>query len=190
LPFVLAMGFIGGMRQLLFLCSSARPRGNARLLAERAALALPAGVRQDWIDLTALPLPAFHDIRPAGQPPSAALVPIWQAMLPASDIVLVAPIYWYALPAPAKLLLDHWSGWLDAPGMAFADTMRGKRLWLITARADPDPTVAAPVEAMLHRSATWLGMVWGGALHGIGDRVGDILADAEALSHADRFFTA
>lgn len=177
------------MRQVLFLCSSARPKGNARLLAERAALALSEDVRQDWIDLAALPLPEFQDLRPAGHPPEGPLLQVWQAMIPATDVVFVAPVYWYALPAPAKLLLDHWSGWLDAPEMAFANTLRGKRLWLITARADPDPTVAAPVEAMLHRSATWLNMQWGGALHGIGDGVGDVLTDRQALSRAPRFFT-
>jgi multimeric flavodoxin WrbA len=183
------MGFIGGMRQVLFLCSSARPKGNARLLAERAAAGLPAGVRQDWIDLAALPLPAFHDQRPAGHSPEAPLLQVWQAMIPATDVVFVAPVYWYALPAPAKLLLDHWSGWLDAPQMGFADTIRGKRLWLITARADPDPTVVAPVEAMLHRSATWLNMHWGGALHGIGDALGEVLTDTQAMSRAAGFFT-
>jgi multimeric flavodoxin WrbA len=177
------------MRQVLFLCSSARPKGNARLLAERAAAALPDQMGQEWIDLTTLPLPAFQDLRPMGQPPEGPLLHIWQAMIPATDIVFVAPVYWYALPAPAKLLLDHWSGWLDAPEMRFSDTMRGKRLWLITARADPDPTVAAPVEAMLHRSATWLNMDWGGALHGIGDPVGDVLSDYAALSRTAAFFT-
>lgn len=183
------MGFIGGMRQVLFLCSSARPKGNARLLAERAAAGLPAGVRQDWIDLAALPLPAFHDQRPAGHSPEAPLLQVWQAMIPATDVVFVAPVYWYALPAPAKLLLDHWSGWLDAPQMGFADTIRGKRLWLITARADPDPTVVVPVEAMLHRSATWLNMHWGGALHGIGDALDEVLTDTQAMSRAAGFFT-
>ncbi|OYU18295.1 MAG: flavodoxin [Rhodobacteraceae bacterium PARR1] len=177
------------MRQVLFLCSSARPQGNARLLAERAAAGLGQDVGQDWIDLAALPLPAFHDCRPHGHPPEGALATVWQAMALSTDIVFVAPVYWYALPAPAKLLLDHWSGWLDAPGMGFADRMRGKRLWLITARADPDPTVVAPIEAMLHRAATWLNMAWGGALHGIGDAAGDVLTDADTLSRAPGFFT-
>ena len=176
------------MTRFLFLCSSARPKGNARLLAEGAASVLPAQVPQDWIDLASLALPAFHDRRPAGTGPEGALADVWQAMLAATDLVFVAPVYWYTLPAPAKLLLDHWSGWLDAPDMAFAAQMRGKRMWLVTARADPDPTVTDPMVATLQRSATWLGMEWGGALHGIGDAAGDVLTDAQALSRAATFF--
>ena len=61
-------------------------------------------------------------------------------------------------------------------------------MWLVTARADPDPTVTDPMVATLQRSATWLGMEWGGALHGIGDAAGDVLTDAQALSRAATFF--
>ena len=176
------------MRRFLFLTSSARPQGNAASLAQVAAAGLPASDGQDWIDLAALDLPPFHDIRPAGQPPEGDLRAVWQAMQAATDLVFVAPVYWYALPAPAKLLLDHWSGWLDVPGLGFADRMRGKWLWLITARADPDPTVPAPLEAMLRRSGQWLGLHWAGALHGIGDAPGEVLQDTEAMARARRFF--
>ena len=171
-------------RRFLFLASSARAEGNALRLARLAA----AGVAQaEWIDLAALDLPPFHDIRPAGQPPEGDSRAVWQAMQAATDLVFVAPVYWYALPAPAKLLLDHWSGWLDVPGLGFADRMRGKTLWLITARADPDPAVAAPVEAMMRQTAVWLGMEYAGALHGIGDAAGDVLGDARAVAQAQGF---
>jgi len=176
------------MRHVLFLTSSARPKGNAATLAQVAAAGLPEGCGQQWIDLAALALPPFHDLRPAGQPPEGALQTVWQAMVAATDLVFVAPVYWYALPAPAKMLLDHWSGWLDVPGLGFADRMRGKTLWLITARADPDPTVPAPLEAMLRRSGQWLGLHWAGALHGIGDAPGEVLQDTEAMARARRFF--
>ena len=34
------------------------------------------------------------------------------ATLAATDLVFVAPVYWYSLPAAAKLYLDYWSAWL------------------------------------------------------------------------------
>lgn len=175
------------MRKLLFLCSSARKNGNTLRLAQAAAAALPADVGQDWVDLAALDLPAFRDLRPDAEPPQGDLARLADATLAASDIVFVAPVYWYAPPAPAKLLLDHWSGWLDLPAMRFAERIRGKTLWLVTARADPDTAVATPPEAMLRQTAAWLGMRWGGALHGIGDAAGDILHDSAALAHARHF---
>lgn len=96
-----------------------------------------------------------------------------QIML-ASDIVIVAPIYWYAFPGPLHLLLAHLSGWLDVPELRMLDSLKGKRLWLVTTRADPDPSVPAQAEAMLRRTGEWLGMTWGGALHGVADAPGEI----------------
>lgn len=173
-------------RRFLFLLSSARPGGNALLLAQAAAEGVSAAA-QVWIDLTDPPLPPYADLRPGFALPDGPVAQVMDAMRGASDIVMVAPVYWYALPAPAKLLMDHWSGWIDARGTGFTDWVKGKRMWLVTARGDPDPTVADLPEAMLRRSAEWLGMHWGGALHGIGDAPGEVLADTAAMAAARGF---
>lgn len=175
------------MRDILFLTSSARAKGNSRLLAEAAASALPDTCQQSWFDLAALPLPAFADLRPAGLPPDGVMADLHSALMRATDLCVVAPVYWYALPAPAKLLLDHWSGWLDVPELGFFQAMQGKRLWLISTRADPDPTVPDLMEAALRRSGEWLGMIWTGALHGIGDAPGEVLEDRAAMTRAPDF---
>ena len=162
-------------RSLIIYLASARRGGNAEALARRATegLAVPC----QWVDLAALSLPAFHDPRPLPTPrPTGALAALAAQMQGVSDLVFAVPIYWYALPGPAKTFLDHWSGYLDTPGLNFADWIKTKRLWLITARADPDPMVAAPIEMAMQRTAHWLGMRWGGALHGVGDAPGDIRA--------------
>lgn len=173
-------------RRYLFLLSSARPLGNALTLARAAAAPLPAKA-QHWIDLTDPPLPAFLDLRPGFALPQGPLATILHAMRDATEIILVAPIYWYALPAPAKLLMDHWSGWLDAPATEFAAWAQDKTFHLITTRADPDPSVPDLTEAMVKRSILWLGMGWGGALHGIADAPGDISADHRAMQTAAHF---
>ena len=86
-----------------------------------------------WIDLTDPPLPPFVDLRPGFALPTGPVLHILQAMQTATDIVFVAPVYWYALPAPAKLLLDHWSGWLDAAETGFADWAKAKSASLMKA---------------------------------------------------------
>lgn len=177
--------------RFLFLMSGGRPNGNSAQLAWAAADALPDAVRQDWIDLTTPALPPFRDLRGEDvPPPDGRLAEIARALRAASDIVIVAPIYWHALPAPAKLLLDHWSNWLKVPSLDFATTLKGKGLWLITTRADPEPGIVSPVEAMLRPTARFLGMDWRGALHGIGDRPGEVTQDKAAMERAARFFTA
>ncbi len=60
------------------------------------------------------------------------------------------------------------------PELRLLDGLSGKRSYLITARADPDPSVSAPAEALLRRSVEWLGMTWAGALHGVADAPGEI----------------
>jgi NAD(P)H-dependent FMN reductase len=174
--------------RFLFLLSSARRDGNSAQLARQAALGLTCPC--DWLDLTAPALPAFVDPRPALPPAlSPRLRQVISAMQAASDICFVAPVYWYSLPAPAKLLLDHWSGLLDQPDLAFPSWIRSKRLWLVTTRADPDPGVADLPEALLRRTSDWLGMRWGGALHGVADAPGDIIHD-ESWAAAPQFFKA
>lgn len=172
-------------RRCLFLLSSARPGGNSETLARRAAAGLPPETATDWADLARPALPAFADLRPGAAAPAGRLAGLAAAVLAADDLIFVAPVYWYALPAPAKLCLDHWSGWLDLPG--FATGLRGKRLWLITARADPAPGVPEPAERAMRMTADWLGLHWGGALHGIGDAPGEVAGDAAAWDAAPGF---
>lgn len=179
------------VKRVVFLVAGGRPNGNSQQLAWAAADALPDTVHQDWIDLTAPALPPFRDLRgESPPPPDGRLAEIARSLRQASDIVFVGPVYWYGLPAAGQLLMDHWSNWLESPEADFGDTIKGKGLWLITARADPDPAVTGPLTEAMERSARFMGMVWRGALHGVGDAPGDIRKDTEALARAERFFTA
>lgn len=174
-------------RHFLFLLSSARSGGNSEQLSRQAAQILTCPCT--WLDLAAMSLPPFADPRPAlPSQPEGCLAHVLEKMHAATDLCFVAPVYWYSLPAPAKLLRDHWSGFLDLPELGFPLWIRTKRLWLITTRADPEPTVADMSEAILRRTADWLGMEWGGALHGVADAVGEIEHD-DAWQNASHFFS-
>lgn len=177
------------MRRFLFLTASARVQGNSEGLARHAAQSLPEGTACDWFSLNIPALPAYEDLRPnVMAAPKGRLAALLQGVERASDLVLVTPIYWYAFPAPVHLMLSHFSGFLDHPDLHFIDTLRGKGLWLITARADPDPSVPTQAEAMLHRTGDWLGLTWRGALHGVGDAPGSIAQDA-SWGQASGFLT-
>ena len=121
-------------RQFLFLVSSTRRNGNAELLAHHAAGRLPPRWEQRWLHHLDMPVPPFVDVRHNGgdgryEMPTEHLRTLLDATLAATDIVFVAPVYWYSLPAAAKLYLDHWTGWLRVPGLDFRARMAGKRLW-------------------------------------------------------------
>lgn len=176
----------------LFILASGRRDGNAESLARRAAASLPQGAAQRWMALADYPLPPFEDRRhPQADfpPPGGAELELLTATLEASDIVIAAPVYWYSLPASAKLYLDTWTAWLRAGGVDFKARMSGKRLWAVVAISDPDHSNASPLVDCLRLSAEYMSMDWRGALIGEGNRPGDVLNDARALELAQRFFS-
>jgi len=180
-------------RRFLFVLSSARVGGNAEQLAREASLALPADVEQRWIRLSETPLQPFVDIRhDAGvyPPPEGHEATLAHATLWCTDLVMVVPVYWYSLPASAKLYLDHWSGWMRVPGMEFKARMAGKRLWGVTVISGDDAAGAEPAVGTLRLTANYLRMEWKGVLLGHGSRPGDVATDAPALAEARRFFTS
>jgi multimeric flavodoxin WrbA len=179
-------------RRFLFVLSSARIGGNAEQLAREASLALPADVEQRWLRLSEMPLEPFVDIRhdagvyasPEGHEATLADATLW-----CTDLVMVVPVYWYSVPANAKLYLDHWSGWMRVPGMEFKARMAGKRMWGVTVISGDDAASAEPVVGTLRLTANYLRMEWKGVLLGHGSRPGDVANDALALAEARRFFT-
>lgn len=181
-------------REFLFVLASARRGGNTETLARHAAAALPAGVGQNWVRLMDLSLTPFEDIRHSDEggyrEPTGDLKRLLDATLQASDVVFVVPLYWYSVPASAKFYLDYWSGWMRVPGLDFKRRMAGKTLWAITVISDEDRSVADPLIDMLRLTAGYMGMGWGGALIGFGNRLGDIARDERALADAVKYFDA
>ncbi|MBJ6761382.1 NAD(P)H-dependent oxidoreductase [Myxococcaceae bacterium JPH2] len=178
-------------RRVLFLLSSAREQGNAEQLARSAAKALPANTQVDWVRLDSLQREPFLDLRhtPGGySAPGPIASALAESTLAADEIVFVAPVYWYSLPAPAKLYLDHWSWWMRRPELRFRERMAGKVLSLITAHSSEDDEGAEqPSILTLKLSADYLGMRWRGALIGHGSKPGEVMQDAPALEAAGRF---
>lgn len=178
-------------RHFTFLIASARRDGNTELLTRKAAERLPAGYGQQWLRLMDLPLPPFQDIRHSvgvyPEPEGNERI-LFDATLRASDLVFAVPLYWYSIPASAKLYLDYWSGWLRVPGADFKARMAGKTLWGVSAISDEDQKRADPLIGTLEITADYLGMKFGGVLLGYGSRPADVLNDDIALEGARTFF--
>lgn len=178
-------------RRFLFLLSSARRDGNTEQLARAAVASLPTGAAQRWLHLDDLPLAPFRDIRhdvgtyphPSGPEETLAEATLW-----ATDLVMCAPLYWYSVPASAKLYLDYWSGWMRVPGMEFKRRMAGKQMWVVSVFSDEDPRMMEPLLGTMRLCAEYLAMTWSGALVGYGSRPGDVQRDAAALEQARSFF--
>ncbi|MER5524107.1 NAD(P)H-dependent oxidoreductase [Streptomyces sp. NPDC002677] len=179
-------------RRFLFVLGSSRLDGNTELLARRAAEQLPEDVEQRWISLADHPLPDFVDLRRDADhvraPSDTNTGLLLDATLAATDIVIVSPVYWYSVSGLTKRYLDYWSGWLRTPGIDFKATLAGRALWGVAVLADLEPSVADPYAGLLHNSAAYMGMRFGGVLLGNGSARGDVLKDTEALARAKEFF--
>ena len=157
-----------------------------------AAAALPSQAEQQWIRLSDMPLAPFRDIRhdtPNFSTPTGHERTLVDATLWASDLVFVVPLYWYSVPASAKLYLDYWAGWLRVAELDFENRMKGKRMWAVTVISDEDDATAEPLMGTLRRSANYMDLDWRGILLGHGSRPGDIDRDSDAMETAASFLT-
>lgn len=137
-----------------------------------------------------MPLSPFRDIRhdtPNYSTPEGHERTLVDATLWATDLVFVAPLYWYSVPASAKLYLDYWAGWLRVADLDFRSRMKGKRVWAVTVISDEDDATADPLIGTLSRSANYMDLDWRGVLLGHGSRPGDIERDVDAISAAANF---
>ncbi|MGF7159209.1 multimeric flavodoxin WrbA [Rhodoligotrophos appendicifer] len=182
-----------GARRVLFLLSSGRGDGNAELLARRAAASLPHDAEQVWLRHSDYPLPEYVDMRHTEalhQPMVENARILLEKTLWATDLVFVAPVYWYSVPASSKLYLDYWANWLREPGVDFRARMAGKTFWAITVLSERELHQAKPLLGTLQLCATYLKASWGGSMVGFGNRPGDVAAEAAALADADKLFSA
>ncbi len=178
-------------RRFLFLLASTRREGNSEQLARRAAANLPSGTEATWLRLDEHPLPPFVDTRHStgyGDPDGTARL-LAEATLAATDLVIVSPVYWYSLPAAAKLYFDHWSGWMRSPALTFRERMKGKHLWAVLVDSDQAHEGSAePVLDSLRRTADFMEMSFDGPLLGHGSKPGEALQDPAVAAAADAFF--
>lgn len=178
-------------RSFLFLLSSSRRQGNTEQLARLAATTLPECIDQRWIHLIDVPLLPFTDARHAAgafPAPHGNELVLLEATLAATDLVIAAPLYWYSAPASVKLYFDYWTAWLRLDEFSFATRMRGKTMWVVCSASSGDPAHVAPLLDALRLTADYVGMKWGGALLGNGNRPGEVFDDVATHVDAAAFF--
>jgi multimeric flavodoxin WrbA len=178
-------------RSFLFLLTSGRADGNAEILAHRAANSLPQQTKQTWLDVGTMQLPIFADTRHSTgihPRPEGDLKILFEATLAATDLVFVIPVYWYGVPAQAKLYLDHWTHWLRLENVNFRSVMSHKTFWAISVLSDREARLAEPTIGTIRLTAEYLKAPWGGSVLGFGNRPGDILHDRLALEDAEKLF--
>ena len=178
-------------RHYTFICGSETRECNSETLARRAAAGLAAADVLAWLYLSEMTLPPFSNRRdvidPSSQPAGDEKT-LFDNTLACTDLIFVAPLYWYPLPMTTRRYLDLWSTWQRIPSVHFKSRMAGKNLWVICSLTDRDPTKAGPLVVTIKEIAAYLGMCYCGALLENGSRRGDVLKDKAAIAAANLFF--
>ncbi len=179
------------MKRLLFLLASGRSGGNSELMATHAIAQL--GSQADFVIETLVvndyPLPAFKDYRQSVLPAdiiiSASEETLLAATLRADAIFVVAPVYWYSLPANIKLYFDYWSTWMRLPAVQFREQVAEKSLAYIGAMASADESDAQALLTQLRLTTNYMSMNWLGAALACGvSESGEVLQKQAPLQAA------
>jgi multimeric flavodoxin WrbA len=181
-------------KHFLFLIASTREPGhvgNTEWLARQAAASLPPETAQTWVYLARAGIPEFIDQRhTAGSYPmpvdGSVMRRLLDQTLACTDLVFVAPVYWFSFPSTLKAYLDHWSAWLRVPGLEFKARMSAKRLWLITTNGDR--AKAQPMIDSTALCAKFLDMTLAGVLWGKGGAPEAVRGDERAVAEARSLF--
>lgn len=176
-------------RRLLVLVASPRRDGNSATLAaalRRGAEAAGLQVSVRFIDdhLSAL----LRDCRQCRDEQGQCRIDdgyralFYDEFLPADGVALCTPIYWYGMSAQAKAFFDRMFCYFarshpDSESVRAA--VAGKRIALLTASEESYPGIALGIVHQLQEYVRYTQSQLVGTVHGIGNRRGEVAADAE-----------
>ena len=168
------------------LIGSPRVRGNTEVLVAevlRGAASVGADVEQISLNrLDISPCQACESCRKTGRCRiKDDMQPLYDTLLDADGIVLGTPIYFWGPSAQMKAFLDRWYA-LDQDGIR--ERLAGKRLRLVCAFADSDPTTPDAAIIIVRRGAEWFGMPFADPLLAVADKRGEVAGNAEIMQKA------
>ncbi len=141
---------------ILVILGSGRSRGNTRMLIDCAF----ANSEHRLIDLARLSFSEYDYSHGNRDDDFATLA---DALVTHDRIVLATPVYWYTMSATMKRFVDRLSD-LVTIRKPLGRAMAGRRLFVVATSTD---TALPPgFESSFRSTAQYLGMVWGGCLHG------------------------
>jgi multimeric flavodoxin WrbA len=153
--------------RVLGIAGSPRPGGNSTNLLDLAlATATARGDRVDRLWLRKLDITPCTACDGCRRGPACIVCDdmqrVYAALHRADAVVVATPVYFYDMSAWLKAMVDRTYALTD-----FHDKPRleaGKRLYVITAQEDADPTLGRDVVRTLRRAFAWSGLELAGSL--------------------------
>ena len=177
--------------KILAVVGSPRKGGNTDTLVDR----IVAGTKQERAkvekvylnDLTLRGCQACNRCRKDIDDPCVLdddMPPLHEKLRACDALIIGTPIYYFGPSAQAKLFLDRWYALAGREGQGHR--MKGKRIALAFAYADPDPFVSGAVNAyaIFRDAARWVGAPIVGVVYGTADKRGEIAENTALMEEA------
>lgn len=173
-------------KRILGIMGSPRVGGNTDVLANRAlAGAEAAGADVEKIILDQLELNPCRGCDACAVDGECAqaddMIVLHDKIRQADGLVLGTPIYWWGPTTQMKAFLDRWYAIARDP---VVHRLAGKKVGLIFAFGDDDPSTADPADAMFTRSMNYVKMPIVGRVLATAWKRGDIYESPDKLDEA------
>lgn len=153
--------------KVLGILGSPRIGGNSDLLLNQAILgAKEMGAKVEKIILSRKKISGCLDCKKCNTHGKCVIkddMPqIHEKILKADAVIHSVPLYFWAMTSQMKAYLDRWCAFFDADWnwhKAYAESMKGKRIGLITVCGDPDAHTADPIVHSFRETCNFSGMV-------------------------------
>ena len=157
--------------RILGVAGSPRPHGNsANLLDVALATATDRGDRVERLWLRKLDITPCTACDGCRRGPACIVRDdmhrVYAALHHADVVVVATPVYFYDMSAWVKVVVDRTYALTDVH--AQPRLVAGKKLYVITAQEDADPTLGGDVVRTLGRAFAWSGLELAGSLVGTG----------------------
>ena len=172
--------------KILGVMGSPRVGGNTDVLMDRAlAGAKAAGAEVEKIILDQLDINPCRDCEGCAVDGECAqaddMIALYEKIRQAGGLILGTPIYWWGPTAQMKAFLDRWYA---IARDAVVHRLVGKKVALIFAFEDTDPSTADPADAIFTCSMNYLKMPIVGRVFASAWKRGDIYKSPEKLDEA------
>lgn len=176
--------------KVLALLGSPRKGGNTDILLRHVVNGISdAGGDVETVDLCENPVQPVGDCEKCREEGQCTIDSddnynwIIEKFINAECVLIATPLYWYSVSAQVKAFMDRWSCSMEIMP-DFRNRIRGKKVGIIAAHGEDDPTVTKHLFAQLQQTFQFLGLDFIGRVQGKAYEKGSIIANETALEKA------
>ncbi|MCA1321240.1 flavodoxin family protein [Bacillus tianshenii] len=108
-----------------------------------------------------------------------------ERLLQHDEVILVTPLYWYGMSGRMKNFVDRWSESLRDGKIAFRESMKSKKFYVVVVGGDDPNQKALPLIMQFRHIVEFFGAKLEDYIIGVANSPGHILEDEHAMKRAE-----